>query len=224
MSPECPLPPPSDSWSCAATVLNCSGVRQSFRGVPMKICALRCLALFLVVCALSLIPAEALAQAPAAALMPLPSHIETGDGQLLIDGNINVAFEGYTEPRLMLARDRFLATLSRETGIPIRQSTPDRPANFTVKTSGASKPVQELGEDESYHLKISPAGAQLAAANPLGVLHGLQTFLQLVRITPLGFAAPAVSVDDEPRFGWRGLMLDTGRHFMPIDVIQRTLD
>src|SRR3954469_7590552 len=185
----------------------------------MKTHVLRFLALLSVLCAVSM-----RAQAPPPSLMPMPSHLETGNGQFLIDGNINVAFEGYTEPRLMLARDRFLATLSRETGIPIRQSTPDRPANFTVKTSGESKPVQELGEDESYHLKISPAGAQLAAANPLGVLHGLQTFLQLVRITPLGFAAPAVSVDAEPRCGWRGLMLDSGRHFMPLNVVERTLD
>ena len=156
--------------------------------------------------------------------MPLPSHMETSDGQFLIDGNINVALDGYTEPRLKLARDRFLATLSRETGIPIRQNGADRQANFTIKTTTASKPVQELGEDESYHLRVSPAGVQLSAANPLGVLHGLQTFLQLVRITPQGFAAPAVSIDDEPRFGWRGLMLDSGRHFMPIDVVERTLD
>jgi hexosaminidase len=190
----------------------------------MKTCALRCLALFLVVCAFSLYHGEALAQAPAPPLIPLPSHMETGDGQFLIDGNINVAFDGYTEPRLTLARDRFLATLARETGIPIRRNGPDRPANFTIQTTAASKPVQQLGEDESYHLKVSPAGAQLTAANPLGVLHGLQTFLQLVRITPQGFGAPAVAIDDQPRFGWRGLMLDSGRHFMPIDVIERNLD
>src|SRR3954469_6885769 len=184
----------------------------------MKTHVLRFLALLSVLCAVSM-----RAQAPPPSLMPMPSHLETGNGQFLIDGKISVALEGYTEPRLTLARDRFLATLSRETGIPIRQNAHDRAPNFTIKTTGASKPVQELGEDESYHLKVSPAGVQLSAANPLGVLHGLQTFLQLVRITPLGLAAPAVSVDDEPRFGWRGLMLDTGRHFMPIDVIQRTL-
>ena len=64
----------------------------------------------------------------------------------------------------------------------------------------------------------------LEAANPLGVLHGLQTFLQLVRITPRGFAVPAMTIDDQPRFPWRGLMLDVGRHFMPLDVVYRTLD
>ncbi len=65
---------------------------------------------------------------------------------------------------------------------------------------------------------------ELTAPNPLGVLHGLQTFLQLVRITPQGFAAPVVTIDDQPRFPWRGLMLDSGRHFMPLDVIEGNLD
>src|SRR3954453_9696453 len=184
--------------------------------------ALRRLAPLLIVSSIAL--PQMGAQPAAPPLMPLPSHIEMGDGQFVIDGNLTVALDGYTEPRLTLARERFLATLSRETGIPIPHDAQNHPANFTVKTAAASKPVQELGEDESYHLKVSPDSVQLSAANPLGVLHGLQTFLQLVRITPQGFAAPAVSIDDEPRFGWRGLMLDSGRHFMPLNVVERTLD
>ena len=114
--------------------------------------------------------------------------------------------------------------LWRKTGIPFPKKRSNPPSNFTIQTAGASKPVQELGEDESYHLKVSRDGVELTAANPLGVLHGLQTFLQLVRITPQGFAAPAVTIDDQPRFPWRGLMIDSGRHFMPMDVIERNLD
>ena len=164
------------------------------------------------------------AQAAAPDLMPLPSHIEMGDGHFIVDGSLNVSLEGYTEPRLLLAREGFMDTLSRETGIPFPKERPHAPANFTVKTAGASKPVQELGEDESYHLTVSQNGVQLSAANPLGILHGLQTFLQLVRITPQGFAAPAVSIDDQPRFAWRGLMIDSGRHFQPVEVIERNLE
>ena len=84
--------------------------------------------------------------------------------------------------------------------------------------------MQQVGEDESYHLEITAQEVHLQAANPLGVLHGLQTFLQLVHITPQGFAVPAMTIDDQPRFPWRGLMLDVGRHFMPLDVVYRTLD
>jgi len=64
----------------------------------------------------------------------------------------------------------------------------------------------------------------LNAANPLGVLRGLQTFLQLVDVSPDGFAAPAVSIKDQPRFGWRGLLIDSSRHFTPIEVLKRNLD
>lgn len=163
------------------------------------------------------------AQSAEPALMPMPAHIAMGEGQFPIDGKLTIALAGYSEARLELAKARFLETLGRETGIPFQQESQGK-ANFTITTGGASKPVEEIGEDESYHLKVTTTGVQLTAANPLGVLHGLQTFLQLVKITPQGFSAPAVSIDDEPRFAWRGLMIDSGRHFMPVAVIERNLD
>jgi len=156
--------------------------------------------------------------------MPLPAHIVAGQGQFLIDGSFGIGLEGYTEPRLVLARQRFLDRLSQETGIFFQGEAQASPASFTIKTGGASDPVQQLGEDESYRLDISTTHVQLTAANPLGVLRGLQTFLQLVKITPQGFGVPVAAIDDQPRFPWRGLMLDAGRHFMPVPVIERNLD
>jgi hexosaminidase len=55
-------------------------------------------------------------------------------------------------------------------------------------------------------------------------MHGLQTFLQLVDVSPGGFAAPAVTIHDQPRFPWRGLMIDSARHFIPLEVIRRNID
>jgi hexosaminidase len=157
-------------------------------------------------------------------VMPLPAHVTLGQGHFLIDGSLDVALEGYTDRRLVLAKQRFLNRLSRETGIPFRNKTSASQACFTIVTAGASAPVQQLGEDESYHLNVTANHVRLTAANPLGALHGLQTFLQLVRITPDGFSVPVVAIDDQPRFPWRGLMLDAGRHFMPVTVIERNLD
>ena len=165
------------------------------------------------------------AQAPESlALMPQPAHIAQGEGQFPIDGSFGVALEGYKEARLVDAKGRFLDMLTRETGVPFQREAPADQAKFIIHTSGPSDPVQQLGEDESYHLSVTLTGVQLTAANPLGVLHGLQTFLQLVKITPQGFAAPVVAIDDQPRFAWRGLMIDAGRHFMPLDMIERNLD
>jgi hexosaminidase len=161
---------------------------------------------------------------PPLPLMPLPAQVKLDTGELLIDSGFGVALEGFEEPRLERAKQRFLTLLSRQTGIPLwREAELNKPI-FFIKTKGPSAPVQQVDEDESYHLQIAADGVHLEAANPLGVLHGLETFLQLVQITPRGFAVPAMTIDDQPRFPWRGLMLDVGRHFMPLDVVYRTLD
>ena len=55
-------------------------------------------------------------------------------------------------------------------------------------------------------------------------MRGLETFLQLVQITSDGFAVPAIAIQDKPRFPWRGLMIDVGRHFIPLEVLKRNLD
>jgi hexosaminidase len=152
-------------------------------------------------------------------LMPLPSQVKAGTGELIINNGFGVALEGYQEPRLERAKQRFLEMLTHETGLPLRwKAQYNKPVLF-IKTAGASAPVQQVGEDESYHLQITATDAHLEAANPLGVMHGLETFLQLVRVTPQGFAVPAVTIDDQPRFAWRGLMLDVSRHFLPLPVV-----
>jgi hexosaminidase len=158
-------------------------------------------------------------------LMPLPANVQPGAGSLRIDGSFSVALTGHTEARLNRAVQRLMRQLSRQTAIPF---LPGRPApsqpTLVVHTDHASKEIQELGEDESYSLEITSAGAKLTAPNPLGAMHGLQTFLQLVAVTPDGFAAPAATIKDQPRFPWRGLLIDVGRHFIPLDILRRNLD
>ena len=157
-------------------------------------------------------------------MMPLPARAVQGSGSFLLDGGFQIVFEGHTEPRLDRARQRFLTNLTRETGILNWPAFSPGQPQFIIRTAGPSAPVQQLGEDESYHLEISSTKVVLSAPNPLGILHGLQTFLQLVKTTPQGFAVPAVVIDDKPRFPWRGLMIDSGRHFMPLDIIRQNLD
>src|SRR5882757_1793101 len=157
-------------------------------------------------------------------LMPLPAQVKPGDGEFLITNGFGISLQGFQEPRLERAKQRFLNMLSKQTGIPLwREAVLNQPS-FFINTKGPSAAVQKVDEDESYHLQISATEVHLEAANPLGVLHGLQTFLQLVRITPRGFAVPAMTIDDQPRYPWRGLMVDVSRHFQPLDVVYRTLD
>ncbi len=158
-------------------------------------------------------------------VMPLPAKVQQGSGSLKIDAGFTLAFTGYREARLDRAGQRFLAQLNRQTGFVLAQGSADvSKATLVVTTDHASKPVQELGEDESYTLDIAPVGAKLHAATPLGALHGLQTFLQLVSINADGFMAPAVSIQDQPRFPWRGLMIDVSRHFISLPILKRNLD
>lgn len=158
------------------------------------------------------------------ALMPLPAHMELRAGQMIVDGSFDAKIEDFSEPRLERARLRFLGRVTQLTGVPLMSAAPSNHARLLIRAAGPSKPLQELGEDESYRLEVTAEQATLTAPNPLGVLHGMQTFLQLLHATPQGFAAPDVVIDDQPRFPWRGLMLDTGRHFMPLPRVRQTID
>jgi hexosaminidase len=160
-----------------------------------------------------------------AALMPLPQKVQIGTGKFLINNNFKLALRGTEDVRVKHGAERFQSALSRMTGIPLPPAN-DRAiaANFIINWTANGEKVQKLGEDESYRLEVTASEVHLNAPTPLGVLHGLQTFLQLVQISPEGFAAPAVLIEDRPRFPWRGLLIDVSRHFMPVEVIKRELD
>jgi len=158
-------------------------------------------------------------------LMPVPAKVQTGSGQLLIDQTFTAASTGRSDARLDRGIARFLDELSRQTGMPLTVRPADAShATLTIQAQSPGRKVQELGEDESYTLEISASHATLTAPTALGALHGLQTFLQLVAPTSAGFAVPVVTIDDAPRFAWRGLHIDVSRHFFPMEVLKRNLD
>jgi hexosaminidase len=158
-------------------------------------------------------------------LMPIPSKIQVATGQWLVQRGFSISLTGADDPRVRSAAQRFVDHLSRTTGIPLSYQTAGTgSATITIRCEHAGEKVQKLGEDESYVLDVTEGGAQLSAPNSLGVIHGLQTLLQLVGPSPQGFAAPAVHIEDSPRFPWRGLLLDACRHWMPVEAVKRTLD
>src|SRR6266852_411476 len=162
-------------------------------------------------------------------LIPLPANVKNAprNGELVIETSFSVALPSNADARLRKTVAIFLNDFRRHTGmLQLNFSVVDHSENgkLHISVDHASKQVQELGEDESYTLEVTPSGAELSAPTTLGVMRGLQTFLQLVEITPQGFAVPTVVVQDKPRFVWRGLMIDSGRHFIPVDVIKRNLD
>lgn len=172
-----------------------------------------------------MLPTMTAAQQPALNLIPVPASVQPGSGSLRVDSSFSITLTGYSEPRLDRAVERFLRQMAHQTALPLSMKVSKGPkAVLIVQTEHASKEVQEVGEDESYVLEVNASGAKLTAPTPLGAMHGLQTFLQLVDVSPDGFAAPAVTIQDKPRFPWRGLMIDSARHFIPLDIIKRNLD
>jgi len=156
-------------------------------------------------------------------LMPLPAGVQQGTGQLAITPTFSVVIIGTHDPALEAGVQRFTKQLSIQTGIPFRTKDGASPT-LTVRADKPMEAVLKLGEDESYQLTVNDSGAQITAPTTLGALHGLQTFLQLVTIGPSGFSSPAVTIKDQPRFPWRGLMIDVSRHFIPLDVLKRNID
>jgi hexosaminidase len=176
-------------------------------------------------------PAQAMPpQSPAAGfvntLMPQPEHLSSQEGQLRLTSSFAAITDHYRDARLDAAIARSLDRIKIQTGISIPSSPLAAGASGTlvISVDGAGESIQSVDENESYTLEVSPAGVHLHAATVVGAMHGLETLEQLLQTDATGYFLPAVSIHDTPRFRWRGLMIDCGRHFMPVEVIKRTLD
>jgi hexosaminidase len=155
------------------------------------------------------------------ALMPMPRTVAAQEGRMAINGGFSVAATGYSDARLQGAIDRLAARVFRQTGI---LRTAAAPAALRVECAARGPEYPALGEDESYTLDVSAAGAILKAPTVTGALRGLATFAQLVVPGADGFEVGAIHIEDRPRFPWRGLMLDVSRHWMPVEVVERNLE
>ena len=160
-------------------------------------------------------------------LIPMPRSVQLGTGSLNLSSHFNAGFNGPHDARLDDALDRFLVRLDRQCGeIRRSQYTLRDSTSFvlTLKVAGPGGAVQSVDEDESYQLQITPSQATLTAATDVGAMHGMETFLQLVTLENDACTVPTVTIDDSPRFQWRGFMIDVSRHFEPVAIIERTLD
>jgi hexosaminidase len=205
-------------------VLFCAALEAKFRRKLLKEGQMRAILAIFIFCSFVNLTASGQSN-PQLNLMPMPSSVRPGTGALAVTQSFSVAIEGYREARLDRAVQRFLRDVKLRTGLFVGvQAVEGDKATLVIRAERASKPIQELGEDESYVLDVSASGAKLTAQNPLGIMHGLQTLLQLIEVSPNGFAAAAVHVEDAPRFPWRGLMIDVSRHFSSMETLQRNID
>lgn len=160
-------------------------------------------------------------------LMPLPEVVVGKPGGLKIDGSLTYALSGNFG---VVAREgvvRLLRRLEMRSGVSIRKTPAAHggEATLTIDVRDAeSSATPEFGEDESYTLDVDEHHVALRAQTEVGALRGMETLLQLVQPAGSAYVFPAVHIEDAPRFPWRGLLLDPGRHFLPVANIYRTLD
>lgn len=159
-------------------------------------------------------------------LLPEPAKLTVDQGRLQWNGSFSVSTPRFHNARLNAAIQRTLRELEDKTGTPLSKEVRivETGATFVIDVQGEGEAIQSLDENESYSLTVTTSGAKLLAATVVGAMRGLQTFLQLLQMEPTGYFLPAVQIEDTPRFRWRGLMIDCGRHFEPVEVIKRTLD
>jgi hexosaminidase len=160
-------------------------------------------------------------------LMPLPSTLESKPGTLRIDPSFSYTLHGDAGPRLGDAAVRFIRRLETRTGVSLAKSpaaTGQQPTLTVDVATATEDPVPQPDIDETYTLDIDPTHIALHAKTDIGALHGMETLLQLIQPSGAAYIFPALHIEDAPRFPWRGLMLDPGRHFLPVANILRTLD
>uniref|UniRef100_A0A7S0FD30 Beta-hexosaminidase n=1 Tax=Pyrodinium bahamense TaxID=73915 RepID=A0A7S0FD30_9DINO len=106
-----------------------------------------------------------------------------------------------------------------------RAASSDSLRGLNISIADASDQLLNLKTDYSYRLTVRPQEpmGSLVAKSVYGALYGLETFTQLLDAEG-ALAAANVSVDDFPRYAWRGLMIDSGRRFFPLPLVKNLID
>ncbi len=160
------------------------------------------------------------------ALMPVPASVQLQTGRLAITNAFSVATRGYADDRLRSGIARMTRRLAGRTvlTLPLELATDANTSTLVIQCERAGAAIPSLNEDESYSLEITDKQARLIAPTVVGALRGLETLLQLVQGDRQGYHLPAVTIRDQPRFPWRGLLIDIARHYQPPEVLKRNLD
>lgn len=173
----------------------------------------------LVVACLAVSPVVVDGQSASDVPVPAPAHIAWGGGAFAVTPSTVVV--------VRVADSVDADRLARRAGEIFREA-----AGFEVAvstTQDGNGPVmlvlETSGPPESYGLRVAEDGVVVTAPDPAGLFYGLQTLGQLIVPAGNGTATiPSVAVGDEPRFRYRGMHLDVGRHVFPTAFVKRYID
>ncbi len=165
------------------------------------------------------------------AIIPKPVSMQSRDGSFTLN-NKTVIIVRHQTSNLEIVGKGLAEKLRRVTGFPLNVS-PDHRSPNTENAIVLTNEVRggDLGE-EGYELSVSEHAILIAAPTAHGAFNGTQTLYQLMPVAAEGRAAsgnaswsfPCVEILDKPRFAWRGMHLDVGRHFFPVEFVKRYLD
>ena len=157
-------------------------------------------------------------------VIPTPVSLVQNEGSFKLSKN--TAFSAST-PEAKTVAEYFAAQMNLATGYQITVS--DKAAS-----NGIALAIDEALDvnDEGYTLDVTPQGVTVKAKTPQGLFYGMQTFMQLLPaeiqspavVNGIAWTASCVTVKDEPRFEYRGIMLDPCRHFIPVENVKKHLD
>lgn len=153
-------------------------------------------------------------------IVPLPQEVTIADGTpFMLSPSTRIV---YPEGNNNMARNaKFLAAYINEvTGYELRTTTQatSKGINLSVDSN--------IRNPEGYKLVVSADGIEIAGATEAGVFYGIQSLRKSIPATAEGanIELPAVTINDYPRFKYRGMMLDISRHFFPADSVKKYLD
>src|SRR5215469_3653528 len=164
-----------------------------------------------------------------ASVIPIPASITPRPGHFVIRDGAQIVTAGDPEPARIAAYFAQLMHTSHAITLVVRRLPAEGHA-------GAGSPAQAITfrlepqapgvSPESYQLDVSPAGVLVSAREPRGLFYGAATLWQLCGVPAAHGEIPlaAMHITDTPRFRWRGLMLDSARHFQSPEFIMRYID
>lgn len=159
-------------------------------------------------------------------LIPYPNHLTPRSGSFAVAGAAFAADEKMDEPTRAIVAD-FAARMAEVAGTQAEVAYSAAP-----EEGGFCFRVDETLPAEHYALEVTQAGATLRASSLPGFIYGIQTLKQLLPAAVYGGEAapsdkweiPCVSIEDAPRFGYRGLHLDVARHFFDTKQVEKVID
>lgn len=152
-------------------------------------------------------------------LLPKPQSIALEAGTLAVAAPFQVKAVGCPQPLTGKAIARFQADVARLRPLG-RGAGPRLEIRCAAKDAG----YLTAKAAEAYWLHVGGDGVRIEADGPAGALHGLATLRQLVGEGAGPAEIPFLRIDDAPRFPWRGVMIDTSRHFMSVATVKRQID